>query len=156
MSTRNDMSSHSSWFAVGFSFVLWALSTESGIPFLSFFVALLEEFGWSGRWRRGLFRLHHRQRYDCPYVGKPRLFCRSPKGDHLRINPFGARELALCSTTQTAWHFYIFFSVVTSLRVGMSGGSPMSSCAAVVRGEEGDAHGIISYRNRNRILACVP
>ena len=85
------------------------------------------------------------------------------------IGRFGARTviiigslllgagLALCSFTQTWWHFYLFFGILTALGVGSIGWVPNTTMIQQWFKEgRGLAMGIIASGIGVGILVCVP
>ena len=113
------------WIIVGTSFITLRLADGVFDSFSVFFVALLKEFGWSRSLATAgfsLFIVSHGM--VGPFVGS-------------FIGRFGARTviiigslllgagLALCSFTQTWWHFYLFFGILTAVGSDRSDGSPI-------------------------------
>ena len=154
---RDKMSSHFAWFAVGVSFVTLGLVYAVWYSFSVFFVALLEEFRWSRSMGAGAFSIFIIVSGTIgPYVGNLAYSAGSRKVIILGSILLGA-GLALCSATQTAWHFYIFFSVVTALGLGMTGWVPnVVLVQQWFKEKKGLPMGIISSGIGIGILVCVP
>ena len=145
------------WIIVGTSFITLALAYGVFYSFSVFFVALLKEFGWSRSLATAgfsLFIVSHGM--VGPFVGG-------------FIGRFGARTviiigslllgagLALCSFTQTWWHFYLFFGILTALGVGSIGWVPNTTMIQQWFKEgRGLAMGIIASGIGVGILVCVP
>ncbi len=154
---RENMSSHSAWFAVGFSFVTLGLVYGVWYSFSVFFVALLEEFGWSRSMGAGAFSVFIIVSGTIgPYIGNL-VYSAGPRKIIILGSILLGAGLALCSTTQTAWHFYIFFSVVTALGLGTAGWVPnVVLVQQWFKEKKGLPMGIISSGIGIGILACVP
>lgn len=151
------MSSHAPWFAVGFSFVTLGLVYGVWYSFSVFFVALLEEFGWSRSMGAGAFSGFIIVSGTIgPYVGNL-VYSAGPRKVIILGSILLGAGLALCSTTRTAWHFYLFFSVVTALGLGTSGWVPnVVLVQQWFKEKKGLPVGIISSGIGIGILACVP
>ena len=145
------------WIIVGISFITLALAYGVWYSFSVFFVALLGEFGWSRSLAAGVFSLfvviHSLMG---PFVGG-------------MVDRFGPRKvillgslilgmgLALSSLTNTWWHHYIFFGVITGVGVGSIGWVPNSTIIQQwFKANRGLAIGIISSGIGIGILVCVP
>jgi MFS family permease len=154
---RDDTSSHSAWFAVGFSFLTLGLVYGVWYSFSVFFVALLEEFGWSRSMGAGAFSVFIIVSGTIgPYVGNL-VYSAGPRKVIILGSILLGAGLALCSTTQTAWQFYLFFSVVTALGLGTSGWVPnVVLVQQWFKEKKGLPMGIISSGIGIGILACVP
>ena len=154
---RDDMSSRSAWFAVWFSFVTLGLVYGVWYSFSVFFVALLKEFGWSRSMGAGAFSVFIIVSGTIgPYVGNL-VYSAGPRKVIILGSILLGAGLALCSTTQTAWHFYLFFSVVTALGLGTAGWVPnVVLVQQWFKEKKGLPMGIISSGIGIGILVCVP
>ncbi len=153
---RQDRSAYG-WIIVGVSFITLALSYGIWYSFSVFFVAFLREFGWSRSVGAGAFSILG---IVAGIVG--------PFTGHLvdRVGPkkvlisgallLGA-GLALSSFTQTWWHLYLFFGVITGLGIGATGWIPNTTVIQYWFKEgRGLAMGIISSGIGAGILCFVP
>jgi MFS family permease len=112
------------WFIVGFSFITLALVYSVWHSFSVFFVALLKEFGWSRSIGAGGFSLFIiLSSMTGPFMGA--MVDRfGPKRVIIMGSLILGAGLALCSSIQTWWQFYIFFSVITAMGLGATGWVP--------------------------------
>jgi MFS family permease len=145
------------WVIVGISFVTLALAYGVWYSFSVFFVALLEEFGWSRSLGAGAFSLFviiHS--LIGPFVGG--LVDRfGPRKIILLGSIFLGAGLALCSLTSTWWHYYIFFGIITAVGVGSTGWVVNTTIIQRwFKANRGLAIGIISSGIGTGILICVP
>ena len=145
------------WFIVGFSFITLALVYAVWYSFSVFFVALLKEFGWSRSLGAGAFSLF--------------ILLSSMTGSFMgaMVDRFGPKRviimgalilgagLALCSSTQTSWQFYIFFSAITAMGLGATGWVPIITIIQHwFKEKRGLPIGIVSSGVGIGILICVP
>lgn len=145
------MSPHFAWLVVGVSFVTLGLVYGVWYSFSVFFVALLEEFGWSRSMGAGAFSVFIIVSGTIgPYVGNmvysagPRkviIFGSILLGGGARPVQHNADRVALlyllqCRDGLRAWNGRL--------------GTQCGPGTAVVQGEEGIAHGDHLFRNRNR------
>ena len=154
---KDERYSNSRWIIVGVSFATLALSYTVMYSFSIFFVALIKEYGWSRSVTAGAFSffwiLHG---IIGPWVGS-------------LADRFGSRRvflsgslllglgLALCSLTRSWWHFYLFFSVISSIGVAATGWIPNTTVIQnCFREKRGLAMGIVSSGVGIGILVCVP
>ena len=145
------------WIIVGISFITLALTDGVWYTFSVFFVALLEEFGWSRSLAVGAFSLFvivHS--VVAPFAGS--MVDRfGPRRVILLGSLFLGMGLTLCSLTRTWWHYYIFFGIITAVGVGFSGWIPNATIIQQwFKANRGLAVGIISSGIGVGILVCVP
>jgi len=154
---KDKVPPHFGWFVVGFSFITLALVYGVWYSFSVFFVALLKEFGWSRSIGAGAFSIFIIvSGVIGPYVGNLVYSAGARKVVILGSLLLGA-GLALCSTTQASWQFYIFFSVITAVGLGTTGWVPnVALVQQWFRGRKGLPMGIISSGIGIGILGCVP
>ena len=145
------------WIIVGVSFITLSLTYGVWYSFSVFFVALLNEFGWSRSIAAGAFSLcmiiHN---LVGPFVGGmvDRLGARRVI---LLGSSFLGIGLALCSFTQTWWQFYLFFGVITAIGIGTTGWVPnVTLIQQWFKGNKGLAIGIISSGIGIGIVVCIP
>lgn len=145
------------WFIVGFSFITLALVYAVWYSFSVFFVALLKEFGWTRSVGAGAFSLFIiLGSMTAPFMG-------------VMVDRFGPKlviiagslvlgaGLALCSSIQTWWQFYIFFSAVTAVGLGGTGWVPnITIIQQWFKEKRGLPIGIVSSGVGIGILICVP
>ena len=145
------------WIIVGVSFVTLALVYGVWYAFSVFFVALLNEFGWSRSVGAGAFS-------TCviissiisPFVGGMVYSIGSKKVIVLGSLILGA-GLALCSLMQTWWQFYLFFGFIAGAGIGAAGWVPnVMIIQDWFKEKRGLATGIISSGIGVGILVCVP
>jgi len=145
------------WIIVGFSFITLALVYAVWYSFSVFFVALLKEFGWSRSVGAGAFSFF--------------LILSSMIGPFMggMVDRFGPKRviimgslilgagLALCSSIQTWWQFYIFFSAITAIGLGATGWVPnITIIQHWFKEKRGLPIGIVSSGIGVGILVCVP
>ena len=150
--------SDSRWIIVGFSFVMAALAYGSTYySFSVFFVALLNEFGWSRSLTAGAYSLFLLfLGFAGPFVGS-------------MVDRFGPRRvflsgsivlgagLALCSLIHRWWEFYISYSIVTAIGAGCIGFVPNATLIQQrFREKRGWAMGVLSSGIGFGIFTCVP
>jgi len=154
---KDKVPPHFGWLVVGFSFITLALVYGVWYSFSVFFVALLKEFGWSRSIGAGAFSIFIIvSGVIGPYVGNLVYSAGARKVVILGSLLLGA-GLALCSTTQASWQFYIFFSVITAVGLGTTGWVPnVALVQQWFRGRKGLPMGIISSGIGIGILGCVP
>jgi len=145
------------WVVVGVSFITLSLTYGVWYSFSVFFVALLNEFGWSRSITAGAFSLcmiiHN---LIGPFVGGmvDRLGARRVI---LLGSSFLGIGLVLCSFTQTRWQFYLFFGVITAIGIGTTGWVPnVTLIQQWFKGNKGLAIGIISSGIGIGIVVCIP
>jgi MFS family permease len=145
------------WLIVGFSFITLALVYGIWYSFSVFFVALLKEFGWSRSVGGGAFSIFIiLSGVIGPYVGNI-VYSAGPQKVIIWGSLFLGAGLALCSTTQTWWQFYIFFSVITAVGLGTAGWVPnVVLVQQWFKEKRGLPMGIISSGIGIGILICVP
>lgn len=154
---KNKIPFHYGWIIVGFSFFSLALVYGVWYSFSVFFVVLLKEFGWSRSVGAGAFSLFIIiSSIIGPIVGG--MVDRfGPKKVVLLGSLFLGLGLALCSSIQTWWEFYIFFSVITAVGLGASGWVPnITIIQNWFKEKRGLPIGIISSGIGIGILVCVP
>jgi MFS family permease len=145
------------WMIVGVSFVTLGLVYGVWYAFSVFFVALLEEFGWSRSVGAGAFSICVIMSHIIsPLVGGM-VYSIGPK----KVIVLGALilgvGLALCSLMQTWWQFYLFFSLIAGAGIGVAGWVPnIMIIQDWFKESKGLATGIISSGIGIGILVCVP
>jgi MFS family permease len=145
------------WIIVGFSFITLALVYAVWYSFSVFFVALLKEFGWSRSIGAGAFSLFIiLGSMIGPFMGT--MVDRfGPKRIVIMGSLILGAGLALCSSTQTWWQFYIFFSAITAIGLGATGWVPnITIIQHWFKEKRGLPIGIISSGIGIGILVCVP
>jgi len=154
---KDKVPPHFGWFVVGFSFITLALVYGVWYSFSVFFVALLKEFGWSRSIGAGAFSIFIIvSAMIGPYVGNL-VYSTGPRKVIILGSLLLGAGLALCSTTQASWQFYIFFSVITAVGLGTTGWVPnVTLVQQWFRGRKGLPMGIISSGIGIGILGCVP
>lgn len=154
---KDKIPPHSGWFVVGFSFITLALVYSVWYSFSVFFVALLREFGWSRAIGAGAFSIFIIvSGVTGPYAGNS-LYSVGPRKIIILGSILLGVGLALCSTTQTSWQFYLFFSIITAVGLGTTGWVPnVALVQQWFRGRKGLPMGIISSGIGIGILGCVP
>jgi len=154
---KEKSSSNFGWVIVGISFVILALTYGVWYSFSVFFVALLREFGWSRATGAGAFSLFIIiQSVVGPFAGA-------------MVDRFGPRVvilsgslllgvgLALSSTIQTWWEFYLFFGVITATGLGTAGWIANSTIVQQwFQEKRGLAVGVISAGIGVGIFICTP
>jgi MFS family permease len=154
---KNNKALNFGWFIVGFSFITLALVYAVWYSFSVFFVALLKEFGWSRSLGAGAFSLFIiLSSMTGPFMGA-------------MVDRFGPKRviiigslvlgagLALCSSIQTWWQFYIFFSAITAIGLGATGWVPnITIIQQWFKEKRGLPIGIVSSGVGIGILICVP
>ncbi len=145
------------WFVVGAAFVALALTYTVWYSFSVFFVALLEQFGWSRASSAGVFSLFVVV-YGIAGAGAGALTDRfGPQW----VIAVGALILAIgmvaCSRITELWQFYLFFGVICAVGSSAAGWIP---CVVTVSGwfsrRLGAALGIASGGLGVGILLMVP
>ncbi len=145
------------WIIVGFSFITLALVYAVWYSFSVFFVPILKEFGWSRSVGAGAFSLFIIiTSIIGPFVGA--MIDRfGPRSVMITGSLFLGAGLALCSSIQTWWQFYIFFSVITATGIGATGWvSNVTIIQHWFKEKRGLPTGIISAGIGIGILVCVP
>ncbi len=145
------------WIIVGISFVTLGLVYGVWYAFSVFFVALLQEFGWSRSVGAGAFSvcviISH---VISPFVGGL-VYSIGPKKVIVLGSLILGVGLALCSLTKTWWQFYLFFSFITAAGIGAAGWVPnLMIIQDWFKEKRGLATGIISSGIGVGILVCVP
>jgi len=154
---RDKIPSHFAWFIVGFSFITLALVYGVWYSYSVFFVALLEEFGWSRSIGAGAFSIFIiLSGMIGPYVGTM-VYSAGPRKVIILGSLLLGVGLALCSATQTWWQFYIFFSIITAVGLGATGWVPnVGLVQQWFKEKKGLPMGIISSGIGIGILVSVP
>jgi MFS family permease len=150
-------SSSLGWIIVGISFITLSLAYGIWYSFSVFFVALLREFDWSRSLAAGAFSVFVMVHSGIgPFVGG--MVDRfGPRRVILLGSLFSGMGLALCSFTNSWWHYYIFFGVVTGMGVGSIGWVPHTTIIQQwFKANRGLPIGIISSGIGFGILFCVP
>lgn len=112
------------WIIVAVSFLSLFFSLGVRVSFGVYYVAILDEFGWTRAHTAGAFSLAM-----CVHA------LISPLSGYLidRFNPrmffpvgavFLAAGLIACSLISSIWHLYLFFGVVTAIGINMTGFAP--------------------------------
>jgi MFS family permease len=96
------------WIIVGVSFITLALADGVWYSFSVFFVALLQEFGWSRSLAAGAFSLFVIVHSLIGPLAGSMVDRFGPKRVILLGSIFLGMGLALCSLTRTWWHYYVF------------------------------------------------
>lgn len=115
---------------VAASFIIYAVAYGVRLSFGIFFVAILDEFGWSRAMLAGVFSL-----------GTFVFGCTSPVVGTL-LDRYGVRRtmmagvvllaasLLLCSRISALWHFYLLYGVAMSVGLGFLGFVPQAGLLA--------------------------
>jgi len=145
------------WIIVGFSFITLALVYAVWYSFSVFFVALLKEFGWSRSIGAGAFSLFIiLSSMTGPFMGAV-VDRFGPKRVIIMGSLILGAGLALCSSIQTWWQFYIFFSAITAMGLGATGWVPnITIIQHWFKEKRGLPIGIVSSGVGIGILICVP
>lgn len=145
------------WIVVGTSFVTLALGYGLWYSFSVFFVALLKEFGWSRSISAGAFSCFIiMSSLVSPFAGNM-VYSIGPKRVIIMGSVILGSGLALCSLTQTWWQFYLFFSIITGVGLGVIGWVPNTTIIQIwFKERRGLPIGIISSGIGVGILICVP
>ncbi|MBM4337981.1 MAG: MFS transporter [Deltaproteobacteria bacterium] len=148
---------HFGWVIVGVCFITLALVYSVWYAFSVFFVALLKEFGWSRSLGAGAFSLFVViSGIVGPFAGKM-MASTHPQRVLICGSLLMGTGLILCSFTQTWWHFYLFFSLITAVGLGATGWVPnVTLVQQWFKEKRGMAMGIISAGIGIGILICVP
>ena len=145
------------WVVVASIFFVQGISYGVYYSFSIFFVALLEEFGWSRASTAGVFSVHILV-IGFAGIATGRLIDRFGPS---RIVPLGGILLAVglvaSSRLTQLWEFYLFFGLICGLGLSLSGWVP---CVAVVgnwfSAKRGAAMGIASAGIGLGIVIVVP
>jgi len=145
------------WIIVGVSFVTLALVYGVWYAFSVFFVALLQEFGWSRSVGAGAFSICViMSSIISPFVGGM-VYSVGPKKVIISGSLILGAGLALCSLMKTWWQFYLFFSFLAGAGIGAAGWVPnIMIIQDWFKEKKGLATGIISSGIGIGILVCVP
>jgi MFS family permease len=154
---KNQKNLDFGWVVVGFSFITLALVYGVWYSFSVFFVALLKEFGWSRSIGAGAFSAFIILSGAIgPYVGNL-VYSAGSRNVIIFGSLFLGAGLALCSTTQTWWQFYIFFSIITAAGLGTTGWVPnVTLIQQWFKEKRGLPIGIVSSGIGIGILVCIP
>jgi len=154
---KNQKNLDFGWVVVGFSFITLALVYGVWYSFSVFFVALLKEFGWSRSIGAGAFSVFIiLSGVIGPYVGNV-VYSAGSRNVIIFGSLLLGVGLALCSTTQTWWQFYIFFSIITAAGLGTTGWVPIVSLIQQwFKEKRGLPIGIASSGIGIGILVCIP
>ena len=145
------------WFIVGASFVSLGLTYTVWYSFSVFYVALLEEFGWSRAASAGIFSLFVVV-VGIASAGAGALADRFGPGKVVSVGvTILAAGLLACSRVEELWQFYLAFGVLAAVGVSASG---WISCVTMVNrwfsARLGLALGIASAGIGVGILVMVP
>ena len=145
------------WVIVGTSFITLALGYGVWYSFSVFFVALLKEFGWSRSISAGAFSCFIiMSSLISPFAGNM-VYSIGSKRVIIMGSVILGTGLALCSLTETWWQFYLFFSVITGVGLGIMGWVPNITLIQIwFKERRGLPVGIISAGIGVGILICVP
>jgi len=145
------------WFVVGAAFVALALTYTVWYSFSVFYVALLEQFGWSRASSAGVFSL-----FVIIYgVSGAAAGALTDRFGPQRVIAAGALILAAgmvaCSRLTDLWQFYLFFGVVCAIGSSAAGWIPcVVTVSAWFSRRLGAALGIASAGIGVGILVLVP
>lgn len=156
-SWRTKLPFYYGWVIVGSVFAVFAFSYGVYYGFSVFYVALLEEFGWSRASTAGVFSVYVTIIGLGGLVGGPLLDRFGPS----KVMPVGGVLLALglvaTSRITQLWEFYLYFGVVCGFAFSLAGWVP---CVAVVSrwfsAKQGKALGIASAGIGLGIVVMVP
>ena len=145
------------WVIVGSVFAVFAFSYGVYYGFAVFYVALLQDFGWSRASTAGVFSVYVTIIGLGGLVGGPLLDRFGPS----KVMPAGGILLALglvaTSRVTQLWEFYLYFGVICGFAFSLAGWVP---CVAVVSrwfsAKQGKALGIASAGIGLGIVVMVP
>src|SRR4030043_1434011 len=154
---KKENTFHFGWVIVGVCFITLALVFGIWYAFSVFFVALLKEFGWSRSVGAGAFSFFIIvSSLISPFAGSM-VYSIGPKKVIIIGSLILGVGLALCSLVQNWWQFYLFFSVITAVGLGVAGWVPnITIVQSWFKEKRGLAMGIISSGIGIGILVCVP
>ena len=145
------------WVIVGGSFAMLALSGGVWYSFSVFFVAVLNEFGWSRSLGAGAFSLFLIVQSFGVFVVGNMIDRFGPNKVVLLGSLLLGTGLALCSTIDAWWEFYLYFGVISALGVAATGWVPNTTMVQQwFKGKRGLAIGIVCAGVGVGIFVCVP
>jgi MFS family permease len=145
------------WIIVGGSFALLTLTGGIWYSFSVFFVAVLNEFGWSRSLGAGTFSLFLIVQSLGSFVVGNMIDRFGPKRVFLVGSVFVGTGLALCSTIQVWWEFYLYFGLISALGVAATGWVPNTTMVQLwFKEKRGLAIGIICAGVGVGMFAYVP
>ena len=118
------------WIIVAISFITLAFAFGARYSFSIFYVAILDEFGWSRGTTATILSLNLIiYGFAAPLAG-----ALMDKYGPRKIFPLGGILIGLgliaCSTANTIWHFLIYFGMIVGLGVSFLGSTPHSPMLA--------------------------
>ena len=154
---KKENTFHFGWVIVGVCFITLALVYGVWYSFSVFFVALLKEFGWSRSIGAGAFSVFIiLSGVVGPYAGNM-VYSAGSRNVIIFGSLLLGAGLALCSTTQTWWQFYIFFSIITAVGLGTTGWVPIVTLIQQwFKEKRGLPIGVVSSGIGIGILICIP
>ena len=145
------------WVIVGGSFAMLALSGGVWYSFSVFFVAVLNEFGWSRSLGAGAFSLFLIVQSFGVFVVGNMIDRFGPNKVVLLGSLLLGTGLALCSTIDAWWEFYLYFGVISALGVAGTGWVPNTTMVQQwFKEKRGLAIGIVCAGVGVGIFVCVP
>jgi MFS family permease len=145
------------WVIVGVSFAMLALSGGIWYSFSVFFVAVLNEFGWSRSLGAGAFSLFLIVQSFGVFVVGNMIDRFGPNKVVLLGSLLLGTGLALCSTIDSWWEFYLYFGVISALGVAATGWVPNTTMVQQwFKEKRGLAIGIVCAGVGVGIFVCVP
>ncbi len=154
---RTRLPFHYGWVVVASIFVVMAITYAVYYSFSVFFVALLEEFGWSRAGTAGVFSVFVLVTGLGGVVGGTLIDRLGPA----RVIPAGGILLALglyaCSRVTQLWEFYLYFGVLCGLALALAGWVPgVTVVSRWFSVKQGKAMGIASAGIGLGIVLFVP
>lgn len=112
------------WIILAISFITLAFAYGARYSFSIFYVAILEEFGWSRGSTATILSLNLIvYAFAAPLAGAV-----GDKYGPRKVFPVGAALIGLgliaCSAANTIWHFFIYFGVIVGLGISFLGSTP--------------------------------